>query len=339
MNKISKATVRRGKPSASSKAASARASAIEVVKTGPTCGAEVRGADLTKPLSKADFDVIHGALMEHEVIVLPDQQAITVDDQVRFGERFGTLSVHPFSPHAADIPELIVLDNDGANPPLATDIWHSDETFRETPPWGTILRARVVPKVGGNTVFASMTAAYEGLSDRMQAFLSGLEAVHDFKPFRQLFGRDTESRRIVRQMEDKFPNPLHPVVRVHPVTGKKAIFVSRQFTVAIKGMTEHESRALLEVLYHLPEIPEYQFRAQWQVGMMVFWDNRSVQHYAPRDYLPQRRRMERVTLAGDKPFGPADPMAKAGLVKKHGEADIDRKKYQTMGYARDHRRK
>ena len=330
MNKISRSTSKRAKPT----------TRIEIVKTGPACGAEVRGADLTKPLGNADFKIIHDALMEHEVIVLPDQQAITVEDQVRFGERFGKLSVHPFSPHAKDVPELIVLDNDCDKPPLATDIWHSDETFRETPPWGTILRARVVPKVGGNTVFASMTAAYEGLSDRMQAFLSGLEAVHDFKPFRRLFGNDAESKRIVREMEDKFPNPIHPVVSVHPVTGRKAIFVSRQFTVAIKGMTEIESNALLEVLYHLPEVPEYQFRAQWQVGMMVFWDNRSVQHYAPRDYLPERRRMERVTLAGDKPFGPEDAMAEAGLVKKRAAADTyDRKRYQSMGYARDHRKK
>ena len=330
MNKISRST---------SKRATAR-SKIIVTKTGPACGAEVRGADLSQPLSAGDFKVIHDALIAHEVIVLPDQQAITVEDQIHFGERFGTLSVHPFSPHAEDVPELIVLDNDGDNPPLATDIWHSDETFRETPPWGTILRARVVPEVGGNTVFASMTAAYEGLSDRMQAFLSGLEAVHDFKPFRRLFGRDGESKRIIRQMEDKFPNPVHPVVRVHPVSGKKAIFVSRQFTVAIKGMTEIESNALLDVLFHLPEVPEYQFRAHWQVGMMVFWDNRSVQHYAPRDYLPQRRRMERVTLAGDRPFGPADAMAKAGLVKKRASAEThDRKKYQSMGYGRDHRKK
>jgi taurine dioxygenase len=315
-------------------------SKIDVVKTGPACGAEVRGADLSRPLSAADFKTIHDALIEHEVIVLPDQQAITVEDQIRFGERFGELSVHPFSPHAEDVPELIVLDNDGDNPPLATDIWHSDETFRETPPWGTILRAKVVPQVGGNTVFASMTAAYEGLSDRMQAFLSGLEAVHDFKPFRRLFGRDAESKRIIRDMEDRFPNPVHPVVRVHPVSGKKAIFVNKQFTVAIRGMTERESDALLDVLYHLPEVPEYQFRAHWQVGMMVFWDNRSVQHYAPRDYLPQRRRMERVTLVGDKPFGPEDAMAEAGLVKKkRAVADVhDRKRYQRMGYGRDHRR-
>lgn len=312
-------------------------SAIEVVKTGPHCGAELHGADLTKPLSDADFRAIHDALMEHEVIVFPDLD-ITVEDQVRFGERFGTLSVHPFSPHADALPELIILDNDGDNPPLATDIWHSDETFRETPPWGTILRARVVPRVGGTTVFASMTAAYEGLSDRMQAFLSGLEAVHDFKPFRRLFGRDEDSRRRVRAMEDKFPNPLHPVVRIHPVSGKKAIFVNRQFTLAIKGMTERESNALLDVLFHLPEIPEYQFRVHWQPGTMTFWDNRSVQHYAPRDYLPQRRRMERVTLAGDKPFGPADPMMKAGLVKKRAEKAFDRKKYHTTGLMRPHER-
>lgn len=296
---------------------------ITVTQLGPHCGASITGADLSKPLSPADFKTVHDALIEHEVIVLPDQQEITVEDQIRFGERFGELSVHPFSPHAEEVPELIVLDNDADNPPLATDIWHSDETFRETPPWGTILRARVVPQVGGNTVFASMIAAYEGLSDRMQAFLSGLEAVHDFKPFRRLFqGANAEGLKRLRDIEDRFPNPTHPVVRVHPISGKKAIFVNKQFTLAIKGMTERESDALLEVLFHLPEVPEYQFRAQWQPGMMVFWDNRSVQHYAPRDYLPQRRRMERVTLTGDKPFGPDDPMLAAGLVKRRNERKV-----------------
>jgi len=287
----------------------------------------VRGADLTRPLEDSDVKIIHDALVEHEVIVMPDQQSITVEDQIRFGERFGKLSVHPFSPHDEDVPELIILDNDGDHPPLATDIWHSDETFREAPPWGTILRARMLPSVGGNTVFASMTAAYEGLSDRMKAFLSGLEAVHDFKPFRRLFGRDPQSTQLIRDMEDRFPNPSHPVVRVHPVSGKKSIFVNRQFTLSTKGMTERENNALLDVLFHLPEVPEYQFRAQWHVGMMVFWNNRSVQHYAPRDYLPQRRRMERVTLAGDKPIGAQDAMAAAGLVKKRTETPFDRKSY------------
>ena len=285
-----------------------RGSNIIVIRRGAHLGAEVAGVDFSKSQSKANHRVIFDALMEHEVLVFPEID-ITVEEQAAFAEQFGELSVHPFSPHDADMPELIVLDNDGERPPLATDIWHSDETFRKVPPMGTILRARMVPEVGGDTVFASMTAAFEGLSDRWQCFLTGLEAVHDFKPFRRLFSGDSESREKLHAMEEQFPNPVHPVVRLHPVTGKKAIFVSPQFTSHIKGMTEAESQSILDMLYRLTEIPEYQYRVGWKSGTMVFWDNRSTQHYAARDYLPQRRRMERVTLKGDAVQGASDAMA------------------------------
>ncbi|NQV57595.1 MAG: TauD/TfdA family dioxygenase [Rhodospirillales bacterium] len=289
-----------------------KTSNIEFKRLGAHLGAEVSGADLTAALSHKDRQAIHDALMEHEVLVFPEID-ITVEQQAAFAKQFGEFSVHPFSPNAEELPELIILDNDGDSPPLATDVWHSDETFREAPPMGTILRARVLPDIGGDTVFASMTAAYDGLSSRWQNFLSGLEAVHDFKPFRRLFiGADEKRRATLHRMEIEYPNPSHPVVRVHPVTGRKAIFVNPQFTLHIKGMTETESEAVLSMLYQLTGTPEYQFRVGWKLGTMVFWDNRSTQHYAARDYLPQRRRMERFTLKGDKVLGADDAMAGAG---------------------------
>jgi taurine dioxygenase len=286
----------------------AKASEITVTRKGAHLGAEVSGVDFSKAQSNSNHTILFDALMENEVLVFPEID-ITVEEQSAFGKQFGELSVHPFSPNDADMPELIILDNDGERPPLATDIWHSDETFREVPPMGTILRARIVPEVGGDTVFASMTAAFEGLSDRWQCFLTGLEAVHDFKPFRRLYSGDPASRDKLHAMEEQFPNPVHPVVRLHPVTGKKVIFVSPQFTLLIKGMTESESQSILDMLYRLTEVPEYQFRVGWKPGTMVFWDNRSTQHYAARDYLPHRRRMERVTLRGDAVIGAADEMA------------------------------
>ena len=166
-----------------------------------------------------------------------------------------------------------------------------------------MLRVLIVPEIGGNTMYASMPAAFEGLSDRMQQFVSGLEAVHDFKPFRQLFSNDAEGRRSLRDFEERYPPAIHPVVRQHPMTDRKVLFVNPQFTVAIKGMAESESHALLDQLYRQVSVPEYQLHHQWQPNTLVFWDNRSVQHYAIHDFYPQRRKMERVTIKGDKLVG------------------------------------
>ena len=277
-------------------------STVSVKQLGPHVGAEVHGLDAAKSLSQENYVIIHDALMENGVIVFRDQD-ITRKQQAEFTANFGELTVHPISPHLDEMPEMIVLDNDGENPPLSTDVWHSDETFRLEPPMGTVLRAVIVPEVGGDTVFSSMTAAFEGLSDQMQGFISGLEAIHDFKNFKMLYGNSPEHRQQLWEMQDQFPNPVHPIARIHPVTGKKAIFVSPQFTLAVKDMNQDESDALLNLLYRQAHIPEYQFRVHWQTNMMAFWDNRTVQHYATRDYLPYRRRVERVTLKGDRPYG------------------------------------
>ena len=312
---------------------------ISIKQLGPHAGAEILGLDATKPLNKRSTEMIRDALMTYGVIIFRDQD-ITRKEQAEFAANFGVLSVHPFSPHLDEMPEMIVLDNDGDNPPLSTDVWHSDETFRLEPPMGTVLRAVIVPKVGGDTLFSSMTAAFEGLSDQMQGFISGLEAVHDFKNFKRLYNNSSEHRQRLWEMQDQFPNPVHPVVRIHPVTGKKAIFVNPQFTLAIKGMKQDESDALLDVLYRQANIPEYQFRVHWQTHMMVFWDNRTVQHYAARDYLPQRRRVERVTLKGDRPFGEngksysvldADSEKTRLTVENYQAAAVERKPRREVG--------
>ena len=282
---------------------------LSIKRLGVFLGAEITGIDLTRPLSQPTFDALKVAHAEHLVLVFPNQ-VISSDDLRRFGRYFGELSVHPFSTSSADSPELIVFDNKEGNPPAATDIWHTDETFRAAPPMGTALCSKIIPEVGGDTTFASMSAVYEGLSDRWQRFLSGLEAVHDFKPFRSLFPTDQAGIEQLRRFEVLYPLVTHPVVTLHPLTGRKVLFVNPQFTLSIKGMAEDESRTILEMLYRKTLIHEYQYRHRWQPNMLVFWDNRGVQHSALHDYYPQRRLMERVTVSGTPPVphGPgADP--------------------------------
>jgi taurine dioxygenase len=290
-------------------------SSLQIRRMGVFLGAQVTGIDLTQPLDEATVQALKQAHAEHGVLVFPDQ-VISAEDLKRFGRYFGQLSVHPFSTSAADAPELIVYDNKEGNPPAPTDIWHTDETFRDAPPMGTALCSKLIPETGGDTAFASMSAVYEGLSDRWQRFLSGLEAVHDFKPFRSLFPSDRSGIEKMRKFEDLYPAVTHPVVSVHPITGKKCIFVNPQFTLYIKGMAEDESRMILEFLYRKTLVHEYQYRHHWQPNMLVFWDNRCVQHSALHDYYPQRRLMERVTIAGTRPI-PADPPAEASDLRRY----------------------
>jgi taurine dioxygenase len=253
-------------------------------------------------------DAIEEALVDNELIIFRNQD-ISSQNLMDFGRRFGELTVHPFAPNDENVSVLIKFRNDETNPPFRTDVWHSDETFRAEPPKATLLCAKEVPAIGGDTMFASMSAAFDGLSDRMQNFVSGLEAIHDFKPFRELFDDSEEDRKNVMRWELQYPPCVHPVVRVHPVSGRKVLFVNPQFTVAIKNMDERESRSLLDTLFQQAQIPEYQFRHHWAPHTLAMWDNRSTQHYAVNDYFPQRRYMERVTVRGGPVVGVerADP--------------------------------
>ena len=279
-----------------------------VTRRGAFLGAEISGVDLTRPLPKDQLEAIEAALVEHELIIFRDQD-ITSEHLLAFGRRFGELTVHPFAPHETEAPVLIKFRNDETTPPFGTDVWHSDETFRVEPPMATLLVAKEVPVVGGDTMFASMTAAYSGLSERVKQLIDGLEAVHDFKPFKPLFGKSEAERRKLQAFELQYPPQLHPIVRIHPVSGRKALFVNPQFTLAIEGMDERESRMLLDTLFQQALIPEYQFRHHWRPHTIAMWDNRSTQHYAVHDYYPQRRYMERVTIEGGPVTGVprADP--------------------------------
>jgi taurine dioxygenase len=298
---------------------------VTVTRVGANLGAEIAGVDLRQKLPDEQLAVIQDALVEHELIIFRNQD-ITSDNLMAFGRRFGELTVHPFSPHDENAPVLIKFRNDETNAPFGTDVWHSDETFRAEPPMATVLCAKEIPAVGGDTLFASMTAAYNGLSERMKQFISGLEAVHDLKPFRALFGSSEEERRNLQRFELLYPPQLHPVVRIHPVSGRKVLFVNPQFTIAVKDMDERESRSLLDTLFQQALTPEYQFRLHWQPHTIAMWDNRSTQHYAVNDYYPQRRYMERVTIRG----GPVEGVERAD------PASVRKAKILVPDHARGH---
>jgi taurine dioxygenase len=279
---------------------SPRAAAFDVERAGRHLGAEVKGLDMRQPLDQATFEALEAALVQHKVIFARGQNLSTAE-HVRLSRMFGELEVHPFRPEG-EFPEIMVLDNHKDNPVLSTDVWHSDTTFRVRPTKYTILRCQIMPKTGGDTLWADMTAAYNGLSEPFRGMIDGLKAVHDFKNFRVLFKKTDEDRARLKRMEELYPNPTHPVVRTHPVTGAKILFVNPQFTLHIEGLAEDESRGLLDILFKQAQTPEYQFRHRWQPGDIVFWDNTATQHYAANDYWPDRRRMERCAVIGDAPY-------------------------------------
>jgi taurine dioxygenase len=268
---------------------------ITVSPLSPHVGAEVHGVDLGRPLDGAGFETVHRALLDHGVIFFRDQR-LTIEQQKAFGRRFGELHIHPAAPGVLEgHPEILVIHADERSRHVAGEEWHSDVSCEPEPPMGSVLYMRELPPVGGDTLFASMYAAYAGLSDRMQRFLEGLTAVHDGEPvYRGRYGYDDRGR--------SFPRAEHPVVRTHPATGRPALFVNRGFTTRIVQLSRAESDAVLQMLFRHVETPEWSCRFRWQVDSVAFWDNRCVQHHALWDYYPQRRRGYRVTIRGDKPF-------------------------------------
>ena len=272
---------------------------FEVERVGRHLGAEVRGIDLKTPMDPATFKAVEAALIEHKVLVARDQHLATAE-HVALSRLFGELEVHPFSKQG-EFPEIVVLDNHKDNPVLSTDVWHSDTTFRLRPTKYSILRCQIMPKVGGDTLWCDMAAVYDNMSDLLRSMVDRLQAVHDFQNFRVLFSKSPEDQARLKRMEELYPNPTHPVVRTHPVSGRRGLYVNPQFTIQIKGMKPKESRALLDLLFSLVHVPEFQFRLRWTPGTIVFWDNTLTQHYAANDYYPERRRMERTAVIGEAP--------------------------------------
>lgn len=273
---------------------------FELLHLSPGIGTEVHGIDLRDDLSEATINWLSSLLVERKVIFFRDQD-LSREQHIAFSKRFGELEVHPFTDNNAEHPELIELHNNRERPPTINK-WHSDVTWRHSPSLGSLLRARVIPEVGGDTLFANMEAGYDGLDDNTKAKIEKLEAVHDNTTFLNGMIERGASEAEVDAMRAKFPPVTHPVVRTHPVSGKKSIYVNKVFTRYIKGMDKTESDALLQTLYHQAWVPDYQCRFRWQPNSIAFWDNRAAQHYAAADYWPEVRHMERVTVIGEKPF-------------------------------------
>ena len=271
---------------------------IEIQPVTASVGAEVSGVDLREPLDGTAVAAIEEALLEHLVLFFRDQD-ISDEQHLAFAQQFGEISIPPFVPKYGSIPEMIVLDQTTPRGEGA-DTWHSDNTFMSEPPLGSILRAVKLPAVGGDTCFASMYAAYDALSEPVRDLVDGLTAVHDLtKTLRQAIAAGHTVANL-EELQAKWPPVEHPVVRTHPATGRKALFVNGNSTSHLVGLSRRENEVLLPFLVDHVRSPEYQCRFRWDTNSIAFWDNRSVQHYGVPDYN-ERRVMHRVTLAGDKP--------------------------------------
>lgn len=257
-------------------------------------GAEIAGVDLREVDEETQVE-LHQAWMDHKVLFFRDQD-LTNAQHVAYGRRFGELEVHPFVDNVPDHPEIIILESTPERF-SAAETWHTDVTFRECPPLGSVLYGRIIPPYGGDTCWANMELAYELLPDELKEEIDGLYAVHSYV---KAFGRGMSDEEKERARET-YPDQKHPLVRTHPVTGNKSLFMARNFMLTIDGMTPDESRQLRYRLYEQSMIPEIQVRFRWRPNSIAQWDNRCTQHYAVPDHGGRQRRVERVTLVGDRP--------------------------------------
>jgi len=268
---------------------------IAIRRVSPVIGAEVSGLDLSRPLTEPLIETVRSALTDHLVLFFRDQD-ITQEQHTAFARCFGDLHIHPAAPKDAEHPEVMVVHGDDQVSFVAGSKWHSDVSCDVEPPMGSILRIVQVPSVGGDTLFASMYAAFEALSDPMQRMLRELTASHEGEQYyRDRYGSTT-------MRDETHPVAEHPVVRTHPVSGREALYVNEGFTTRINGLSPGESEALLRFLFQHMAQPQFQCRFQWRQHSMAFWDNRCTQHMAIWDYYPETRHGYRITIQGDRPF-------------------------------------
>jgi taurine dioxygenase len=276
-----------------------RNSRIEVAPIAGALGAEIGGVDLSKPLDGAIFSEIRQAFHDHSVIFFRDQH-ITPEQHIAFARRFGPINVNRFFTAVPGHPEISEVRKEPEQKKNIGEVWHTDHSYDQVPALGSMLVARDVPDHGGDTMFASMYAAYDALSDGLKRTLEGLRAVHSS---RHIFGRDAAYHG--NDLKDRLHNPdaatqdaVHPMVIRHPETGRKALYVNCNFTVGIEGWTKEESAGLLGFLYQHGQRPEFTCRFRWRNGSIALWDNRSTWHFAINDYQGQRRLMHRITIEG-----------------------------------------
>src|SRR5262245_31218257 len=283
--------------------------AISIARLGSAIGAEVAGLDLARPLDAGSVDKLARALAEHCVLLIRNAD-ITPEQHVAFSRHFGKLEGHLLADFSLPgFPEIFVVSNVKEGGKLkgaihAGQFWHSDLSYKEKPSLGSLLLCREMPAVGGDTMWTNMYMAYDTLSGAMQAFIGGLKAVHDYShAYETYFSKLPDRPPLTPEQRAKTPPVTHPMVRTHPVSGRKALFVNPGFTKGIVGMPEEESRPILDFLFRHSTRPEFTHRHKWRVHDMMFWDNRCSMHYALADYdFSVRRHMHRTTIAGDVPY-------------------------------------
>jgi taurine dioxygenase len=270
---------------------------IDVRRFAPALGAEIRGVELADGLGEEAYREVRRAFLEHQVLFFKEQSEMSPPTQVAIGKLFGELHIHPAAPTMAGHPEVFEIYAHRDSKVANGEFWHSDVSCDEVPPIGTLLQIHVLPEIGGDTLFANMYAAYEALSAPLKEMLQGLTAVHGSEHVYR--GRYTD-----RGVDDRarvYPQAVHPVVRTHPETGRKALYVNRTFTTRINELEAEESDAILDLLFRHCEQIDFQIRFRWQRHDVAFWDNRCVMHHAVWDYWPHARKGRRVTIKGDRP--------------------------------------
>jgi len=275
---------------------------ITIMHSTPTIGAELSGLDLDAPLSDAQAEIVREAWLTRKAIFFRDQD-ISYESHLRLGRLFGELEGHPVIPHVEGYPHVLIIKGvEGVTPTAETiepfkayNKWHTDVTFRQKPSIASVLRMRLMPALGGDTMWADTAAVYAGLPQAVKDRIADLDAEHDI--MQSFGGRVSEEKKA--QLASAFPPVRHPVVRTHPETGEKIVYVNHTFTSRILDIPQEESDALLKLIYDRVKVPEYQVRFRWTPNAIGIWDNRSTQHYAVGDYWPAERVLERVTASGD----------------------------------------
>ena len=276
---------------------SVSSSSIDVSPFEPALGALVTGIDLAGGLDRPAYETIRKALLEFQVLFFKGQTEIDPQTQIDIGRMFGGLHAHPAAPRMPGYPEIFEIHAHRDSKVANGEFWHSDVSCDVEPPLGTILQLHVLPTIGGDTLFANMYAAYDALSEPFKALLTGLTALHESEHVYR--GRYAD--RGVDDHGRNYPTAVHPVVRTHPETGRKALYVNRTFTTRINELSEAESRIVLEHLFDHCEQVDFQIRYRWELNDVAFWDNRCAMHRAIWDYWPEERRGRRVTIKGDRP--------------------------------------
>ena len=271
---------------------------MDITPIGAALGAQIDGIDFRNALPDDVLRALSKALLKHQLIVMraPD---LSPDQHLRLAAQFGESEVHAFFPNLGDGFERVsVLDSEQGN---VASMWHSDESFLPEPPLGTLLSARMIPAVGGDTCWTSMTAAYDALSSNMKRYLDGMVALHDLSRTSELaYNTGNGSAEAYASALTAQRWHEHPVVRTHPETGAKALYVNPVYTRALNGVSPHENRAILDFLFTHATSERFQYRHRWQVGDLVIWDNRCTMHCVMRDFVG-RRLMHRVSILGDEP--------------------------------------